>query len=87
LKELKDHEEDRKKPILDDQEKDIINSKLQQALKLDLIVKLKYYKNKRFEFISGKIEAASSYQDLLIVKNSEGREKITLSDLINIDFL
>lgn len=87
LKELKESEKDRKKPILDDQEKDIINSKLQQALKSDLIVKLKYYKNKRFEFVSGKIRAVNSYQDLLVIKNSEEREKIKLNDLIDIEFL
>lgn len=53
LKELKEHEDDRVKPILDDQEKAIINSRLQQALQSNLNVVIKYYEDKRFKTTAG----------------------------------
>jgi hypothetical protein len=56
LKELKEHEENREKPILDDQEKAVINSKLRQTLKSNLNVVINYYEDKKFKTTTGKID-------------------------------
>jgi len=71
LKELKDHEDDRVKPILDDQEKAIINSRLHQALENDFKVKIKYYSNKKFKFISGKIKKVDVNKRKVIINNED----------------
>jgi hypothetical protein len=55
LKEFKEHEDAREKPILDDQEKAVINSGLRQALQSNLNVVINYYENKRFKTTVGKI--------------------------------
>jgi len=49
-----------KKPVLDDQEKEEINYKLQQAVQNNLPVEIKYYENKRFKTASGIIKQAYS---------------------------
>lgn len=56
LKELKEHEENREKPILDDQEKAVINSRLRQTLQGNHNVVINYYKNKKFKTTAGKID-------------------------------
>jgi len=69
LKELKESEQDRKKPILDDQEKAVINSKLRQALQNDLKVEIKYYDNKRFKTAAGRIDKVDINQRYIIISN------------------
>jgi hypothetical protein len=83
LKELKEHEDDREKPILDDQEKAVINSRLQQALENDLKVKIKYYRDKRFKFISGKIERVDVSKSEVII----GNERIDVEDLLELKLI
>ena len=56
LKEFKEHEDDREKPILDDQEKAVINSGLRQALQSNLNIVINYYEDKRFKTTVGKID-------------------------------
>lgn len=80
LKDLKESEKDRKKPILDDQEKAAINSKLQQALQNDLEVKIKYYDNKRFQTIAGIIEKVNTNQKCIVISN----KKIPIENLIEL---
>jgi hypothetical protein len=80
LKELKDHEDDREKPILDEQEKAVINYRLQQALENNLSVKIKYYKDKRFKFISGKIDRVDVNRREVIIVN----ERIDVEDLLEL---
>ncbi|MFW6026355.1 MAG: YolD-like family protein [Candidatus Woesearchaeota archaeon] len=55
LKELKEHEDYREKPILDDQEKEAINSKLQKALQNNMNVEIRYYEDKKIKKTSGRI--------------------------------
>jgi hypothetical protein len=83
LKELKDHEDDREKPILDEQEKAVINSRLQQALENDLKVKIKYYRDKRFKSISGRIERVDVNRREVII----GNERIEVEDLLELKFI
>jgi hypothetical protein len=52
---LKEHEDNRERPILDDQEKAVINSRLRQALQSNLNVVINYYEDKRFKITVGKI--------------------------------
>jgi hypothetical protein len=80
LKKLKEREQDRKKPILDDQEKAAINSKLQQALQNDLEVEIKYYENKQFKTAAGRIDKVDINQRYIIISN----KKITFKNLLEL---
>lgn len=71
LKELKESEQDRKKPNLDDQEKAAINSKLQQALQNSLTVEIKYYDNKRFKTAAGRIDKVNINQRYILISNKK----------------
>jgi len=80
LKELKEHEDDRKKPILDDQEKAVINSRLHQALERNLKVKIKYYRDKRFKTISGRIKIVDVNRKEVVISD----EVIEVEDLLEL---
>lgn len=80
LKELKEHEDDREKPILDDQEKAVINSRLYQALENNLKVKIKYYRDKRFKTISGRIKRVDFNRREVIISD----EVIEVEDLLEL---
>lgn len=80
LKELKEHEDDREKPILDDQEKGVINSRLYQALENNLKVKIKYYRDKRFKTISGRIKRVDFNRREIIISG----EVIEVEDLLEL---
>jgi len=80
LKELKEHEDDRKKPILDDQEKAVINSRLHQALERNLKVKIKYYRDKRFKTISGRIKRVDVNRKEVVISD----EVIEVEDLLEL---
>jgi hypothetical protein len=80
LKELKESENDRKKPILDDQEKEIINFKMQQALHNNLTVEIKYYEDKRFKKVVGKIDKVDTNQGYIFITN----KKIPIKNLLEL---
>jgi hypothetical protein len=85
LKELKESEKDRKKPILDDQEKEEINYKLQQAVQNNLPVEIKYYEDKRFKTASGVIKKVNSYRKEIIISEKGGeQQKISLNNLLDL---
>ncbi|PTV95034.1 YolD-like protein [Halanaerobium saccharolyticum] len=85
LKELKESEKDRKKPILDDQEKEEINYKLQQAVQHNLAVEIKYYENKRFKTSSGVIKKVDSNRKEVIISEEVGEQhKISLNNLLDL---
>lgn len=71
LEKLKESEKNRKKPILDDQEKSAINFKLQQAMQKDLTVEIKYYDNKRFKNSAGRIDKVDINQRYIIISNKK----------------
>jgi len=80
LKELKEHEDDREKPTLDDQEMAVINFKLQQAIDNNLEVKINYYESKRFKTIIGEIKKVDINRKEIVINE----EKIKFEDLIGI---
>jgi hypothetical protein len=80
LKKLKEHEDDREKPILDDQEKAVINSRLHQALENDLKIKIKYYRNKRFKTIYGRIKKVDVNRREIVISD----EVIDVEDLLEL---
>jgi hypothetical protein len=80
LKEVKEHEDDREKPILDDQEKAVINSRLHQALERNLKVKIKYYRDKRFKTISGRIKRVDVNRREVVISD----EVIEVEDLLEL---
>jgi hypothetical protein len=80
LKQLKDKEEDRKKPILDNQEKEVINYRLQQALHSNLDVEIKFYESKRLKLVSGRISKVNINQRYILINH----KKIPLENLLEI---
>ena len=80
LKKLKEHEEDKEKPILDDQEKSVINSKLQQAVHNNLAVTIKHYQNKRFKIITGTIKKVDVNRGIIFISD----QKIKVENLLGI---
>ena len=81
LRELKEHEEDQEKPILDDQDKEVINYRLQQALQNNLAVEIKYYDNKRFKTAAGRIDKVDINQKFIFINN----KKIPLENLLKVE--
>jgi hypothetical protein len=85
LKELKESEKDREKPILDDQEKEEINYKLQQAVQQKLPVEIKYYKDKRFKTASGVIKKVDSYRkEVIISEEDDKQQKVSINNLLDL---
>jgi hypothetical protein len=85
LKELKESEKDREKPILDEQEKAAINSKLQQAVQKKLPVEIKYYEDKRFKTASGVIKKINLDRIEIIISMEGGEQKkLSLNNLLDL---
>jgi len=85
LKELKESEKEREKPILDEQEKAVINSKLQQAVQKKLPVEIKYYADKRFKTVSGVVRKVNLNRKEVIISEKGGSQKqISLSNLLDL---
>jgi hypothetical protein len=80
LKELKEQEDDREKPILDDQKKAVINSKLQQALQKNLNTSIKYYEDKRLKTTVGKIDNIDITNRVIWINNI----KISIESLLEL---
>ncbi len=75
LKELKEKEGQLEKPELDEQLKEEINSKLKQALKDDLLVKLKYFKNKSFITEAGRISKVDSIEKYIELEKTHKKDE------------
>ena len=80
LKELKEHEDDKEKPILDNQEKEMINTKLQQAIHNNLTITIKYYEDKSFKTITGTIKKTDVNQGVIFISD----KKIKVENLLGI---
>ena len=85
LKKLKEHEDDKDKPILDDQEKEMqekemINTKLQQAIHNNLSINIKYYEDKKFKTITGTIKKTDVNKGVIFVSD----KKIKIENLLGI---
>jgi len=85
LKELKESEKEREKPILDEQEKATINSKLQQAVQMKLPLEIKYYEDKRFKTASGVIKKVNLNQkEVIISEKTDAQQKISINNLLDL---
>lgn len=88
LKELKEHEDDREKPILDNQEKEAINAKIMQAATKSLKVQIKYHHNKRFHIIIGDIKDINQFEKEIIISNENNKIiRIRLNNIIDLTLL
>lgn len=83
LKELKEHEDDREKPIWDDQEKAIIDSRLHQAVENGFKVKIKYYRDKKFKTTSGIIKRVNVNRREVVISD----EVIKVEDLLELKII
>lgn len=82
LRQLREQQEYKDKPILDDQLMEDNAIKLQLAIHEDLTVEIKYFKNRDFYFIKGKLRSVDRSSILTI--NDEDRTKIRFSDVIEV---
>ncbi|TDO89250.1 YolD-like protein [Halanaerobium saccharolyticum] len=73
LKELKMREKDVKKPELDEQQLQEINFKIEKALNRNLMVKIKFYKNKKLKNIEGKILKVEKYKQQIKIKQPDNK--------------
>lgn len=80
LKNLKEHEDNKEKPILDEQQKEMINIKLQQAIHNNLAITIKYYKNKSFKTITGNIKKTDVNKGIIFIND----KKIKVDKLLEI---
>lgn len=80
LKKLKEHEDDKKKPTLDEQEKEMINTKMQQAINNNLTITIKYYKDKSFKTITGTIKKTDVNKGVIFIND----RKIKVKNLLGI---
>ncbi|WP_337020010.1 YolD-like family protein [Oceanobacillus massiliensis] len=74
------------KPLLDEQELNEINSKLQMAIQDDLSIEVKYYKDFDFQMVKGKLFKLDSINNVLIFQNTD-RNKVKFSDIIDVTLL
>jgi len=85
LKELKEREKDREKPILDEQEKAAINFKLQKAIQKKLPVEIKYYDNKRIKTTTGVVKKVNlNRKEVIISEKGDRYQQISLTNLLNL---
>jgi 5-methylcytosine-specific restriction endonuclease McrBC GTP-binding regulatory subunit McrB len=88
LKELKEKENHLKKPELDDQIKEEINSKINQALNNNFKLKLTYFNDSSFVECKGKITGIDSIEKCIkIVDKNNLEKKINLENVIELDLL
>ena len=80
LKKLKKHEDDKEKPTLDKQEKEMINTKLQQAIHNNLAITIKYYEDKSFKTITGSIKKTDVNKGVIFIND----QKIKVENLVGI---
>ena len=81
LHQMWEQQEYKKKPELDDQEKEEINMKLQVAIHNDLFVIIKYYKDHDFKTVRGKLEKVATLQNYLMLRDGT---KIKLQNIIDL---
>ncbi|WP_156290801.1 YolD-like family protein [Oceanobacillus salinisoli] len=79
-------QEKKSKPILDEQELEELGMKLQMAIHNDLAIEVKYYKDHDYQLIKGKLSKVDNVNNTLIFQNS-GRDKINLSDIIDVTII
>ena len=80
LKKLKEHEDNQERPTLDDQEKEMINTKLQQAIHNNLSINIKYYEDKKFKTITGTIKKTDVNKGVIFIND----QKIKVENLLGI---
>ncbi|RCW57457.1 MULTISPECIES: YolD-like family protein [Halanaerobium] len=86
LKELKNRESDLKKPVLDQQQLREFNFKITKALNQNLILRVKYYEDKRIKNIEGKILKIEKYkQQIKIELLNKKIKKLQFTQIINLE--
>ncbi|GAB3807081.1 YolD-like family protein [Virgibacillus kimchii] len=81
LKKSWKEQERREKPLLDEQQKEEIEGKLQLAIHNDLTIQIKYFKGHDFYYVLDKIASINVKDGSLYLKQME---KLKLNDIIDV---
>lgn len=85
LRKLKQSENDKEKPELDQQKLQEMNYLLEKAVNNDYKIKIKYFHNKDYHYYEGKIKSINDKK--LVLKNTENIFRLKLNDIININII
>ncbi len=86
LEELKESEDEKKRPELDEQVYEIFNYKIKEALQKNIKVKITYFADKEYKDIETYLKDYDTYQKKLILKYENPKE-IFFQDIIDISLL
>jgi len=86
LEELKENENNKKRPELDEQIYEIFDYRIKKALQRNLKVKITYFKDDDYQEVKTYLKNYDSYQKKLLLKN-EAPQQIHFKDIIDIDLL
>lgn len=89
LENLKNSENNKKKPQLSEDELKRLNYIFQKAISENLIVEIKYYYQKKFHHCEGKIIKIKSFPAKIILNNDENENKIEIlkNDIVDINLI
>lgn len=89
LENLKNSENNKKKPQLSEDELKRLNYIFQKAISENLIVEIKYYYQKNFHHCKGKIIKIKSFPAKIILNNDENENKIEIlkNDIVDINLI
>ena len=89
LENLKNNENNKKKPQLSEDELKRLNYIFQKAISENLIVEIKYYYQKNFHHCKGKIIKIKSFPAKIILNNDENENKIEIlkNDIVDINLI
>ncbi|UJL47072.1 YolD-like family protein [Virgibacillus sp. NKC19-16] len=79
-----EQEERKEKPVLDEQQIEEIEMKLQMAIHNDLTVKVKYFANHHFYYVKDKISSINTQKGYIFLKNNENAK---FRDIIDVQIL
>jgi hypothetical protein len=83
LEEFWSEQEEKKKPILDEQEMEEIDVKLQCALQNDLTIIIKYFQNHDFNSIRVKINTIDVHNKVIVLNDSD-KTSLKFNQLIDV---
>ena len=85
LKKLKQNQNNKEKPELEEHKLQELNYRLKKAIKENLEVSIKYYHKKDFLYYQGKIQQIQ--EKIIILKNDENIYKLKADNILDIKFI
>lgn len=79
---LYEAEENVRKPVLDEQKLEELQEKISEAIEFGSSLVVSFYKNRRFESVTGKIKAIDQISSILQLNTAYGDVKIPFQSII-----